>query len=97
MREALAPIREAAARLEVDGEMHGDAALEAADDRNLPASPLTGEANLLVMPSLDAANIGYNLLKSITGAVPVGPILLGPRLPAHIVNQSVTTQGCSVL
>jgi malate dehydrogenase (oxaloacetate-decarboxylating)(NADP+) len=94
MREALRLIREAAPDLEVDGEMQADTALsQAVRDRILPGSRLSGEANLLVMPSLDAANIGYNLVKSVTGAVPVGPILLGPRLPAHIVNQSVTTRG----
>jgi malate dehydrogenase (oxaloacetate-decarboxylating)(NADP+) len=94
MRAALALIREAAPDLEVDGEMQADTALsQAMRDRLLPGSGLRGPANLLVMPSLDAANIAYNLIKAVTGATPVGPILLGPRLPAHIVNPAVTSRG----
>jgi malate dehydrogenase (oxaloacetate-decarboxylating)(NADP+) len=94
MRAALALIREAAPDLEVDGEMQADTALQQAMPRPpAPRRQPQGAANLLVMPSLDAANIAYNLVKAVTRAVPVGPILLGPRLPAHIVNQTVTSRG----
>ncbi len=62
-------------------------------DRLLPQSRLIGAANLLIMPSLDAANIAYNLIKTVTGAVSIGPILIGPNLPAHIVTPSITTRG----
>jgi malate dehydrogenase (oxaloacetate-decarboxylating)(NADP+) len=94
MRAALALIRAAAPGLEVDGEMQADTALDpAVRARIFPGARLAGEANLLVMPTLDAASIGYNLLKAVTGAIPVGPILQGPRLPAHIVNQAVTSRG----
>ncbi|MFO1039012.1 MAG: NADP-dependent malic enzyme [Geminicoccaceae bacterium] len=94
MREALALIRKAEPQLEVDGEMHADVALSPAERaRYIRNSTLTGEANLLIMPGLDAASIAYNLVKSITGATPVGPILMGPALPAHIVNPSVTSRG----
>ena len=94
MREALDLIRERAPDLEVDGEMHADAALsQEIRDRILPGSTLRGRANLLVMPGLDAANIAFNLAKVATGAVVVGPILVGPAKPAHIVTASVTTRG----
>ena len=94
MREALKVLRGLAPDLEVDGEMHADAALsQVIRDRILPNARLVGQANLLMMPTLDAANIGYNLVKAVTGAVSVGPILVGPRLPAHIVTASVTTRG----
>ena len=94
MRAALHLIREAAPDLEVDGEMQADTALsQAVRDRSLPGSRLSGEANLLIMPNLDAASVGYNLREAVTDAVSVGPILLGPPLPAHIVNQAVTTRG----
>jgi malate dehydrogenase (oxaloacetate-decarboxylating)(NADP+) len=94
MQAALARLRAMAPDFEVDGEMQADSALDAAiRGRLLPGSALTGEANLLVMPSLDAANIAYNLVKAVTGAVVVGPILVGPVLPAHIVNPTVTTRG----
>ena len=94
MRSALAKLRELGPDFEVDGEMQADSALDAAiRGRLLPGSTLTGEANLLIMPCLNAANIAYNLVKSITGAVVVGPMLLGPELPAHIVNPTVTSRG----
>ncbi len=94
MRRALAIIDERAPNLEIDGEMHADSALSPViRDRILPESRLIGPANLLIMPSLDAANIGYNLVKTVTGCVSVGPILIGPRLPAHIVTASITTRG----
>ena len=94
MRKALAILREHAPGLEVDGEMHADAALSEAIRQGVePDTTLRGEANLLVFPSLDAANIAYNLLKAATGAVSVGPILIGPAEPAHIVTSSVTARG----
>lgn len=94
MREALALIRDRAPELEVDGEMHADAALsQAVRNRVEPDSTLSGEANLLIFPNLDAANISYNLVKAATGAVSIGPILLGPAKSAHIVTPSVTVRG----
>jgi malate dehydrogenase (oxaloacetate-decarboxylating)(NADP+) len=94
MRRALALIRERAPELEVDGEMHADAALSAATRaRILPDSRLSGEANLLIFPDLDAANIAFNLVKAVTNAVSVGPILVGPAKPAHVLTPSVTTRG----
>jgi malate dehydrogenase (oxaloacetate-decarboxylating)(NADP+) len=94
MRNALAIIRERAPELEVDGEMHADAALSVAiRARILPGSALRGEANLLIFPDLDAANIAFNLLKAVTNAVSVGPILVGPAAPAHILTPSVTARG----
>ncbi len=80
--------------LEVDGEMHGDMALsEELRRRFMPTSRLSGEANLLVFPTLDAANIALNLLKVMTDALHVGPILLGSAMPAHILTPSVTSRG----
>ncbi|PVB63031.1 NADP-dependent malic enzyme [Labrenzia sp. 011] len=80
--------------LEVDGEMHGDSALsEALRQRVMPNSKLTGEANLLLFPNLDAANIAHNLLKVSTQALHVGPIMLGTAKPAHILTPSVTSRG----
>ena len=94
MREALAILRRIAPALEVDGEMQVDTALSPViRDRLLPGSTLKGVANLLIMPSLDAASAAYNLIKSVTGAVTIGPILIGPRQPAHICNASVTSRG----
>jgi malate dehydrogenase (oxaloacetate-decarboxylating)(NADP+) len=94
MRRATAILGERAPDLEVDGEMHGDAALsQALRDRAFPASRLTGEANLLVFPNLDAANITLTVVKSVTDALHVGPILLGAARPAHILTPSVTSRG----
>ena len=94
MREALALIREKAPHLEVDGEMQGDTALsQVIRDRKLPASALKGEANLLVLPNLDAANVAYQFIKVLADALPIGPILIGPALPAHILTSSVTARG----
>ena len=94
MREALAILRRIAPALEVDGEMQVDTALSpVVRERLLPGSTLKGVANLLIMPSLDAASAAYNLIKAVTGAVTIGPILIGPRQPAHIVNASVTSRG----
>lgn len=94
MRLALGMIRARAPGLEIDGEMHADAALvEAIRDRAVPDSKLTGTANLLVMPCLDAANIAFNLLKAAGDGLPVGPILLGMSKPIHVVVPSVTARG----
>ncbi|MEC9368880.1 MAG: NADP-dependent malic enzyme, partial [Pseudomonadota bacterium] len=94
MRRALAILRERAPDLEVDGEMHGDAALQVEYRKRLfPGSRLEGEANVLIMPSLDAANIAYQMIKVLADALPVGPILLGAAKPAHILTPSVTARG----
>ncbi|EXI79106.1 MAG: NADP-dependent malic enzyme [Candidatus Accumulibacter sp. BA-94] len=85
--EALTLVRARAPELEIDGEMHGESALsEAIRKQSDPQSPLTGEANLLVMPNLDSANISYNLLKMTGGdGMSVGPILLGAARPVHLL------------
>ncbi len=94
MRQALALIRARAPDLEVDGEMHADAALnEAIRNRMVLDSTLSGTANLLIMPGLDAANIAYNLLKAAADALPVGPLLLGMSRPIHVLVPSVTARG----
>jgi malate dehydrogenase (oxaloacetate-decarboxylating)(NADP+) len=94
MRKVLALLREQAPTLEVDGEMHGDAALDETLRRGTqPDTTLTGTANLLVMPNIDAANIAYNLLKTAAGNnVAVGPILLGCAAPVHILTPSTTVR-----
>ena len=94
MRDALALVQAQAPWLEVDGEMHGDAALDADYRRELmPRSTLTGEANLLVLPNIDAANISYNLLKTAAGGgIAIGPVLLGAAKPAHILTPSATVR-----
>jgi malate dehydrogenase (oxaloacetate-decarboxylating)(NADP+) len=94
MRRALALIGSLAPGLEVDGEMQGDAALsEEIRARVFPNARLTGEANLLVMPTLDAANIAFNLLKTAAGdGITVGPILLGVARPVHILTPSATVR-----
>ncbi|HZQ71326.1 MAG TPA: NADP-dependent malic enzyme [Burkholderiales bacterium] len=94
MREALALLNERAPELEIDGEMHGDAALsEEIRLKVFPRSRLRGEANLLIMPTLDAANIAFNLLKtSAGGGVTIGPILLGAARPVHILTPSATVR-----
>ncbi|MDD2876995.1 MAG: NADP-dependent malic enzyme [Acidiphilium sp.] len=94
MRKALALIRAQDPELEVDGEMHADDALfEPIRNRSVCDSRLTGSANLLVMPNIDAANIGFNLLKAAGEAVTVGPLLLGLAKPLHIAVPSVTARG----
>jgi len=94
MREALALVRAAAPDLEIDGEMHGDCALdEALRTRILPSSTLKGAANLLVCPNVDSGNIAYNLLKTAAGGnVAVGPFLLGANAPVHILTSSSTVR-----
>ncbi len=94
MRQALALIRARSPELEVDGEMHADAALiEHLRDRAVPDSRLAGVANLLVMPGLDAANIAFNLLKAGADGLAIAPLLLGMSQPAHVLVPSVTARG----
>jgi malate dehydrogenase (oxaloacetate-decarboxylating)(NADP+) len=94
MRQALALLRQQAPWLEVDGEMHGDVALDGAERAALmPHSTLTGDANLLVLPTIDAANIAYNLLKTAAGGgIAIGPVLLGASLPVHVLTPSATVR-----
>jgi len=94
MGEAVAIIRARAPDLEVDGEMHGDSALsEAIRKQSDPESPLAGEANVLVMPNLDAANISHHLLKMTGGdGMAVGPILLGAARPVHVLSPTSTVR-----
>ena len=94
MRHALGLIRAANPALEVDGEMHADAALsETIRERQMPGSTLSGVANLLVMPNLDSANIAFNLVKAAADGLPVGPLMLGMSRPAHVLVPSVTARG----
>jgi malate dehydrogenase (oxaloacetate-decarboxylating)(NADP+) len=94
MRKALGLIQARAPHLEIDGEMHADAALsEAIRERLMPDSPLTGIANLLIMPDLDSANIAFNMVKAAADGLPLGPILLGLAKPAHVLIPSVTARG----
>jgi len=94
MQRALRLLGERAPNLEVEGEMHADAAvLEDIRRITLPDSALRGAANLLIMPNVDAAHISYNLLKVLGGGVSVGPILLGAARPAHVVTESITVRG----
>ncbi|MFC6281733.1 MULTISPECIES: NADP-dependent malic enzyme [Polaromonas] len=94
MRRALELLREKAPWLEVDGEMHGDMALDAgARALIMPNSTLAGEANLLVLPNIDAANISYNLLKTAAGGnIAIGPVLLGANKPMHILTATATVR-----
>jgi malate dehydrogenase (oxaloacetate-decarboxylating)(NADP+) len=94
MRRALQLINERAPQLEVEGEMHGDAALSEDIRRQVfPPSRLKGPANLLIMPTLDAANIAFNLLKTAAGdGLTVGPMLLGAARPAHILTPTATVR-----
>ncbi|WP_375450895.1 NADP-dependent malic enzyme [uncultured Devosia sp.] len=94
MREAYKKLKAAAPDLLVEGEMQGDLALnQELRERYIPDSVLTGEANLLIFPNLDAANLSMTLLKEMNNALSVGPILMGPRSPAHILAPSVTSRG----
>lgn len=94
LRETLEIVREEMPNLECDGEMQADSALiQEIRNRLYPKSYLKGEANLLIMPNLDAANITYNTLRSIANGVSVGPILLGMDKPVHILSRTTTTRG----
>ena len=94
MRETLALLQTLAPDLQVDGEMHGDVALDGpARERLMPDALFKGEANLLVMPNIDAANIAYNLLKTAAGGgIALGPVLLGAAKPVHIMTASATVR-----
>ncbi|TXF96218.1 NADP-dependent malic enzyme [Massilia arenae] len=94
MRAALALVQQKKPELEVDGEMHGDAALDAKNRAKImPESTLKGDANLLVLPNIDAANISYNLLKTAAGnGIAIGPVLLGCARPVHILTPSATVR-----
>jgi malate dehydrogenase (oxaloacetate-decarboxylating)(NADP+) len=94
MRAALALVQQKKPDLEIDGEMHGDAALDAKNRAKImPESTLQGDANLLVLPNIDAANISYNLLKTAAGnGIAVGPVLLGCARPVHILTPSATVR-----
>jgi malate dehydrogenase (oxaloacetate-decarboxylating)(NADP+) len=94
MQQALQMLHQRAPELEAEGEMHGDAALsEEVRNQVFPSSSLKGDANLLIMPTLDAANIAFNLLKQAAGdGVTIGPILLGAAAPAHILTPTATVR-----
>jgi len=94
MRRALGLVRELAPDIEADGEMAGDTALsQVIRDRVYPNSVLKGEANLLIFPNLDAANIAFQFVRMLADALPVGPILIGPSKPVHLLTPSVTARG----
>ena len=94
MRETLALVKQKAPWLEIDGEMHGDVALDGhAREAQMADTTLIGDANLLVLPNLDAANIAYNLLKTAAGGnIAIGPVLLGAAKPVHILTASTTVR-----
>ena len=93
MREALAMLHENVPSLEVEGEMHGDAALsQEIRERVFPNSRLKGSANLLIMPNVDAANISFNLLKVLGQGLSIGPILMGLKQPSHILTPSASVR-----
>ncbi|MEM5297953.1 NADP-dependent malic enzyme [Burkholderia sp. JPY481] len=94
MRDTLEILRERAPEMQIDGEMHGDVALDSNLRREvLPDSTLEGDANLLVLPNIDAANIAYNLLKTAAGNnIAIGPILLGAAKPVHVLTPSATVR-----
>ena len=94
MREAARLLRDRAPELEIEGEMQGDTAIRPdIRDRIFPGNSLEGRANLLIMPTLDAANIALNLLKELADGLAVGPILIGAAEPAYILNRAVTGRG----
>ena len=94
MREALRLVEERAPDLEVDGEMQADTALSlVARQRVILNSRLQGEANVLIFPNLDAGSTALQLTRVIADALPVGPILIGPAKPAHVLTPSVTARG----
>ena len=94
MRQTLQLLREQQPDLLVEGEMHADAALsQEIRDRLFKSSAFEGEANILVCPNLDSANIAYNMTKMLADGLPVGPILVGTNYPAHILTESTTVRG----
>ncbi len=93
MREALQLLKQYDPELEVEGEMHADAALsEEVRDRIFPDSLLRGSANLFIMPTLDAANIAFNMIRVLDEGVAIGPILMGANYPAHVLTPSSTVR-----
>jgi len=94
MRATLALVQQKAPNLEIDGEMHGDAALDSKiRNKIMPQSTLKGDANLVVMPNIESANIAYNLLKTAAGnGIAIGPVLLGCARPVHILTPSATVR-----
>ena len=94
MRETLALVKQKAPWLEIDGEMHGDVALDGhVREAQMADTTLVGDANLLVLPNLDSANIAYNLLKTAAGGnIAIGPVLLGAAKPVHILTASTTVR-----
>ena len=94
MRQVYERLQQVAPDLVVDGEMQGDLAInEQLRERYIPDSILKGEANLLIFPNLESANLSLTLLKELDNALPVGPILMGTGSPAHILAPSVTSRG----
>jgi len=94
MREAYAEIKARDPKLDIEGEMHGDCALsENIRKTILPDSDFKGSANLFIMPNIDAANITYNMVKMMTGAIVIGPMLLGTHRPAHILTPATSARG----
>jgi len=94
MREVYRKLQSVAPDLIVEGEMQGDLALnQELRERYIPDSVLSGEANLLIFPNLESANLSMTLLKEMNNALAVGPILMGPRAPAHILAPSTTSRG----
>jgi malate dehydrogenase (oxaloacetate-decarboxylating)(NADP+) len=94
MRQAVEILRHRAPALEVDGEMNADAALsEEIRQGALPNSRLKGQANLLIMPNVEAAHIAFNMLRLLGGGVTVGPILVGVALPVHVVTHAISVRG----
>jgi malate dehydrogenase (oxaloacetate-decarboxylating)(NADP+) len=94
MRDAAAEIKARDKKLEIDGEMHADTALSLSVRENImPNSTLKERANLLIMPNIEAANISFNMLKILGEGIPVGPLLLGMKKPAHILTSAVTARG----
>ena len=94
-REAVRLLQEKHPEIQVDGECHVDTALDESFREGFPNSLFNkvGSANLLIMPSLDAANISYNLLKSVAGGIPVGPMMIGQKQPAHVITTASTVRG----
>lgn len=94
MRAAIEDLRQRAPSLEIEGEMHADAALSEKIRKDImPNSKLTGEANLFVFPGIDSANISFNMVKVLGGGISIGPLLLGVSRPAHILTPSATARG----
>jgi malate dehydrogenase (oxaloacetate-decarboxylating)(NADP+) len=94
MRKALEILREKYPHILAEGEMHADAALsQEIRDRLFPNAAFEGEANLLVCPDLNSANIAYNMVKMLGEGTPVGPMLVGTNYPAHILTESTTVRG----